>query len=425
MSRWDTDLTLLELADKWLEDIASTIDPETRDLYQLHIYTHISPHFGNPHSIRTATIAEYGRRRLKVVKRTTLQKERSTLRGFLAWCEEQSYLPEPPEFPSLPKRATGTPHAVRRRGAATDLTPEECREIIAALPQWSRPRGNVGSYPIRARFIVAHETALRPATLDALSVPEHYSRGAETLLITDPIDKARFGRVLPLTDAARQALDGVARAPGLIFGAHDYRYPLTKAAKAVLSPHKARTFTGYDFRHARLTELAEGGNLTGVAYLAGHRRVTTTALYVKPGLRAAERALGQFETGRVSSPKRLAGTEKISKNRLLCEGEDSNLHGSYPASTSSHPDSALSVHVNDLPAEAVALLGVAAGGAPVPEERIRAFARAVIELTPVTRMALAVLDGGPYAPRRAIELAQAVAGGLVASPVPLTGEEGQ
>src|SRR5688572_22027745 len=139
MSRWDTDLTLLELADKWLEDIASTIDPETRDLYRLHIYTHISPHFGSPHSIRTAAIAEYGRRRLRVVKRTTLQKERSTLRGFLAWCEEQSYLPEPPEFPSLPKRATGVSFAVRRRGVATDLTPEECRELIAALPQWSRP----------------------------------------------------------------------------------------------------------------------------------------------------------------------------------------------------------------------------------------------------------------------------------------------
>ena len=32
----------------------------------------------------------------------------------------------------------------------------------------------VTEFPIRARFIVAYETGLRPGTLDALSVPQHY-----------------------------------------------------------------------------------------------------------------------------------------------------------------------------------------------------------------------------------------------------------
>jgi integrase len=285
-------MTLEALAAAWLEAMSGALDAETVCLYRLHLATHLVPHFGSAQNINRATIAEYGRQRLRVVKRTTLQKERSTLRGFLAWCEEQSYLPEPPEFPKLPRRATGTAFRTRRRGKATELSPEECEALIASLPQRSRPRGDVGSYPIRARFIVAHETALRPATLDALSVPEHYSRGLKQLVITDEIDKARFGRVLPLTDAARRALDSVARGPGLIFGAHDYRYPLTKAAKAVLSPHKARTFAGYDFRHARITELVEGGNLTGVAYLAGHKRVTTTSIYAHANLRAAISTLG-------------------------------------------------------------------------------------------------------------------------------------
>ena len=40
------------------------------------------------------------------------------------------------------------------------------------------------------------------------------------------------------------------------------------------------TFTAHDLRQARLTQLAESGNLTGAAYLAGHKRVSTTALYV-------------------------------------------------------------------------------------------------------------------------------------------------
>src|SRR5690606_17190467 len=124
----------------------------------------------------------------------------------------------------------------------------ECARVIAALPQWTRPRGDAPSFAVRARFVVAWETALRPATLDALSVPEHYSRGADSLQISDEIDKARFGRVLPLTDAARAALDGVCRSGhvGLIFGCHDYRWQLAKAALSVLPPSKARTFTGYD-----------------------------------------------------------------------------------------------------------------------------------------------------------------------------------
>lgn len=49
---------------------------------------------------------------------------------------------------------------------------------------------------MRQRFVIAFETALRPETLDRLSVPEHYVRGAATLTITDEIDKARFGRVI-------------------------------------------------------------------------------------------------------------------------------------------------------------------------------------------------------------------------------------
>jgi integrase len=418
MSRWDlpADSTLSVLADKWLEDIASTIDPDTAGLYRLHMRTHLCPHFGDdPHAVRSASIAEYGRSRLRVVKRTTLQKERSTLRGFMAWCEEQGYLLESPEFPKLPRKATGTAFAVRRRGKATDITPEECERLIAALPQWSRPRAGQPSFPVRARFVVAYETALRPATLDALSCPEHYARGSETLVITDEIDKARFGRTLPLTGAARTALDSVCRAgrPGPIFGSHDYRWQLRKAAKATgLPTHKLRTFAAYDFRHARLTELAEGGNLTGVAYLAGHKRVTTTSIYVRPGLRAGERALEQAERSRDSHPAFLVGGAKLPILKALCEEEDSNLHAVSGASTSIHRRSAHQLGAHAARSEAVAILAAAASGEDVSEERVRALALAAIALTPTGRLALAVLEGGPFAPRRVIELARALADGL-------------
>lgn len=416
MSRWEVpaDVTLSELADKWLEDVASTIDPETAGLYRLHIRTHIVPHFGDCHGIRKAAIAEYGRRRLRVVKRSTLQKERSTLRGFLAWCEEQGFLLEAPEFPKLPPKATGTAFATRRRGKATELSPEECDALIAKLPMWSRPRAGQPSFPVRARFIVAYETALRPATLDALSVPEHYSRGSDTLTITDDIDKARFGRVLPLTSAARAALDTVCRAgrTGVIFGEHDYRWQLDKAAKAIgLPAAKLLTFCAYDLRHTRLTELAEGGNLTGAAYIGGHKRVTTTAIYVKPGLRAGERALEQARESRASNRPFLVGQVNSSFSKALCEGEDSNLHGLSAASTSIHRASAHNLDAHAARSEAVAILAAAAAGDEVSEARVKALALVAIALTPIGRLALAVLEGGEFAPRRVIELARMLADG--------------
>ena len=52
----------------------------------------------------------------------------------------------------------------------------------------------------------------------------------------------------------------------------------------------------YDFRHSRLTHLAQhSDNLVRVMYLAGHKQPATTARY----LAAAEgRGCGSFEGGR-------------------------------------------------------------------------------------------------------------------------------
>ena len=96
-----------------------------------------------------------------------------------------------------------------------------------------------------------------------------------------------------------------------------------------------------------------------------------------------------------------------------------NLHGSYPASTSiqlriteqaagpetvagrlpgAEPDTLLAN-------EAQALLDAAASQQQVETARLREFARACLELSETGRLALAVLDGGLFASRRALELA--------------------
>ena len=115
------------------------------------------------------------------------------------------------------------------------------------------------------------------------------------LVITDDIDKVRFGRELPLTDVARVALESACAGNGPIFGDRNYRDQLKKAAARVLPPEKAKTFTGYDLRHARATQWAETGNLVGVAYLLGHKQVTTTNKYARPNWAAAKRVLGVKE----------------------------------------------------------------------------------------------------------------------------------
>src|SRR5687768_17832221 len=115
------------------------------------------------------------------------------------------------------RRAPGTPFHIRRRGRATELSLDEVRAIIDRLPEWSTPR-STKPFPVRSRFVVEFETTLRPATLDALSVPEHCQPGTAVLRISDEIDKARAGREVPLSKEASEALDAIASKSGLLFG---------------------------------------------------------------------------------------------------------------------------------------------------------------------------------------------------------------
>jgi hypothetical protein len=61
-----------------------------------------------------------------------------------------------------------------------------------------------------------------------------------------------------------------------------------------------------------------------------------------------------------------------------------------------------------LAAEARSLLVAAANGIPIQPERLRTFAAACLEVSEVGRLALGVLEGGVFAPRRGLELARVV-----------------
>jgi integrase len=134
---------------------------------------------------------------------------------------------------------------------------------------------------------------LRPQTIDQLRAPDDYRPGNRSLLIRDEVDKNRFGREVPLSAAARAALDQVCPEVGLLFGSHDYRRLLRVAAnEAGIDEYRAARISDYDLRHSRLTHLGQvSSNLSGVMFLAGHKQPATTARYLRPQKQAAAEVL--------------------------------------------------------------------------------------------------------------------------------------
>ncbi|HEX2878793.1 MAG TPA: hypothetical protein VHO25_04580, partial [Polyangiaceae bacterium] len=166
--------TLEELLALWLEALKSTHAAGTVATWKMYGYAHWAPHFDAPHHINDLMCVEYMRARLLVVQGETVRKELTALRQFISWCAQVGFMPAGVKVPSVPKRSLGTVFADKpKRKAAIEITPAEVEEIIALLPQWSTSR-KVKRFPIRARFVVAYDTSLRPSTLDKLLKPVHF-----------------------------------------------------------------------------------------------------------------------------------------------------------------------------------------------------------------------------------------------------------
>jgi len=258
----------------WLNEVDGTmLDEETAKTYGWYFRAHFVPYFGTVEAITTERVRSYVAERLRHVKGSTVRKEVSCLRGFLAWMLGPE---RAPLLPSVPKRAHGTEHVNGKR-RATELSPAEVRRLLLA----------VKDKKLRAFFTLLYETTLRPATLMLLSAPEHYRKGASELVIPAGADKNRLARTVPLSVQARKSLDSMAE-NGPIFGALSYRHHFARAREKALTGSKAVTAHPYDLRRAGITHYLERtGNLPGVQYLAGHKNPATTGRYVQASMRAA------------------------------------------------------------------------------------------------------------------------------------------
>lgn len=271
----------------WLEGREAEVSAGHMRSMTMHWREHLLPHFKRLEGITTLSAQAYTRQRLGEVTRSTVLKELSTLRQFTRWCADTGILPADVDIRPPPRRATGTPHAKLGRRGRVELPAETWERILAALPERNR-----GGTP-RAFFVVMYETGLRLGTLQRLEAPGDYRVGDDRLRVRAEVDKARYGRMLPLSERAREALDGVCPKEGLIFGRVDHRGALMAAARAAGVPADKADHVGHhDLRHAFMTQLAESGaSIPEMQYLAGHRHAITSSRYVHPAEEAAREAL--------------------------------------------------------------------------------------------------------------------------------------
>jgi integrase len=296
-----------EFLAEWIADQVGVYDETTCKTLETYA-GHYDKFFTRLDHVTTESVNDYTRARLRKVLRSTILKERTFLRGFLAWCKDKGALDAVPAFDPVPKKATGV-RSGPQRAKPVEITEAQALAIVDALPELSK-RIDGRRWPVRGRYRFAWESGLRPATIDELSAPEHYRPGSGVLVIDDDDDKARFGRTLPLSPGAVASLDAavaLADGKGLLFGAHEFDKALKRAAATVLGPELARSFAQYDFRHGRGTDLVDAGaSLTGVAFLLGHKCLTTTDKYLRGNIRAAVRALASAEGPRTA----LSGPQK-------------------------------------------------------------------------------------------------------------------
>lgn len=322
----------------WLDATANTRSAGTLKTWEVYARTFLK-FFVVAADFTEVKIETWVSQRLGVVLRGTVTKELSALKHFLRWCVRAGFMIDAPVTPELEPGVLGT-RTGKRKAKHTAHDPAIVEALLSAMPEWSRAEGQ-RRFAVRAYYRVLWETGLRPATVQALSVPEHYKRGAYELAITRDIDKVRFERPVPLRPEARAALDAVAPHKGIVFGVHDSRRYLRDAARAIgLDDDDVKAICGYDLRHSRTTDLLErSANLPGVAYLVGHKRVSTTNTYAHANIRAARAALGLLGDGSgetiVSGQKTvdLKGIEP-STSRVRCIGssQESAIHVRWQAS---------------------------------------------------------------------------------------------
>jgi integrase len=199
----------------------------------------------------------------------TVHKELVTLRRFLKWTLKMGMIAELPHVEPVSQVSSYTP---------PDYSTEDAKRLLAALP--SR-REHPSRHPVREFFTLQWAQASRPGEVESLRVRDVNLKRRE-MTIRQSEDKARVGRTVALSDEAAEVIEDMLAekrpADSFLFGVHNYRAQLAKAAAALELPRPTR----HHLRHFRLTELGHtpGVSPAALQFLAGHKHMSTTDKYI-------------------------------------------------------------------------------------------------------------------------------------------------
>lgn len=304
--RWDRELVISrpgqpfdEVAAEWLFDIKELCKEKSWKTLRTHI-KHLAGFFKTLD--RVTGTDDYCKARLKEVLRETVKKEITTLRRFMKWAKKKQYIATLPDLEYPPESKPGTPDTKRKhKRKSIPLSRAEARAILAELPATSvRARRGTFKHAVRDFYVVLWETGLRPVTVEQIATLTHYRPGIPEIHIDEIIDKVHYKRDLDITPTAFAAMErwANAKSEGPVFGAHDRRVPFRAACRAAakkgkLAEWKKDVVTPYDFRHGRTTDLLDqpGATMVGVAYVVGHKQITTTNKYTHPEREQAKAAV--------------------------------------------------------------------------------------------------------------------------------------
>lgn len=291
---------LKELIAKWIADIASELGDDTDKTYTTY-GKHWLKQMKLLGDVRSASIGNYQRARLNQVLKGTVELELSAMRRFFKWLKEQEYIRTVPEFPELGAKVMGTNFKVRRRTKPTVVfSSEEMEQVIEAAPVLSQRKVRGRRFPVRARFIVARDTGLRPKTIDSLEGRDLIvSKGVLCLHIRKEIDKNRWDRVIDITPRVRAVLQSIKpeNPTDVFFGHHEWGKLFYKAVLEALGPDVADRMTPYDLKHGLVTEMFDAGAPeTGIQFQVG--TVSAIRRYSHPNREAGGEALRKVFGGR-------------------------------------------------------------------------------------------------------------------------------
>ncbi len=262
--------------------------------YVVKFESHFRAHFGKRwKSIEELTgpaIEQYQADRLRETTRlkrktstVTVHKEVVTLSRFLHWAKRNGIIAEVPQFERVEAVSSYRP---------PDYTTAQAKLLLATLPDRLT---HSKRQPVREFFTVQWAQGFRPdAELGTLTWAD-VNLPKREITVRPTHDKARNGRTIGLAPEAYRVLSAMRKEPGLlptslVFGRHNFRASLMKAAKDLKLPNVTR----HNLRHFRLTELGHspGTAVGSLKYFAGHVNLATTDKYIRSRTQATKDMLG-------------------------------------------------------------------------------------------------------------------------------------